>query len=44
MQYDISDQYRIWLASVKGITPKKYKLLMETFADAQSIWDKPEDL
>lgn len=42
MQYEISDQYRIWLASVKGITPKKYKLLMETFADAQSIWDKPE--
>ncbi len=42
MEYEIKEQYRIWLSSVKGITPKKYKLLMETLGDAQPVWDDPE--
>lgn len=42
MQYEIKEQYRIWLASVKGITPKKYKLLIDTLGDAFAVWDNPE--
>ena len=42
MEYEIKEQYRIWLSSVKGITPKKYKFLMETLGDAQPVWDDPE--
>ncbi|MBR3928882.1 MAG: DNA-processing protein DprA [Clostridia bacterium] len=42
MEYEIKEQYRIWLASVRGMTPRKYKLLMETLEDAQAIWDNPD--
>lgn len=42
MEYEIKEQYRIWLACVKGITPKKYKLLMDALGDADVIWDNPE--
>ena len=42
MEYEIKEQYRIWLASVKGITPKKYKLLIDSLGDADAVWDNPE--
>lgn len=42
MEYDIKEQYRIWLSSVKGITPKRYKLLMDALGDAFVVWDNPE--
>lgn len=42
MEYDIKEQYRIWLSSVKGITPRKYKLIMEALGDAQIVWDDPD--
>ena len=42
MEYEIKEQYRIWLSSVKGITPKKYKLLLENLGDVDAIWDNPD--
>ena len=42
MEYEIKEQYRIWLSSVKGITPKKYNLLIDTLGDAQAVWDDPD--
>lgn len=42
MEYEIKEQYRIWLASIKGITPKKYRTLLDSLGDADIVWDNPD--
>lgn len=42
MDYDLHEQYRIWLSTVKGMTPKKYKTLIQNIGDAKTVWDSPE--
>ena len=42
MEYEIKEQYRIWLASIKGITPKKYRILLDSLGDADVVWDSPD--
>ena len=42
MEYELSEQYLIWLSTVKGMTPKKFKTLFQNIGDAKAIWDDPE--
>lgn len=41
MEYELQDQYRIWLSSIPGITARKYHALMERMQDARLIWQDP---
>lgn len=39
MDYNIMDQYWIWLSSVEGIGPKRFYQLLTIYEDPREIWD-----
>lgn len=39
MNYNIMDQYWIWLSSVEGIGPKRFYQLLTIYEDAREVWD-----
>lgn len=39
MNYNIMDQYWIWLSGVEGIGPKRFYQLLTIYGDAREVWD-----
>lgn len=39
MDYDVMEQYWIWLSSVGGIGPKRFYALLSRYQDARAVWD-----
>ena len=43
MEYEAMEQYWVWLASVEGMTPKRFYRLLSHFEDARCVWDNVDD-
>lgn len=41
MDYELYEQYWIWLSSITGMTPRKFYQLIALAGDARAIWDDP---
>ena len=43
MDYGPMEQYYIWMASVEGMTPKRFEHLLTHFNDARCVWERVEE-
>ncbi|MBQ3080068.1 MAG: DNA-processing protein DprA [Clostridia bacterium] len=44
MDYELYEQYWIWLSAVAGMTPKKFYHLISLTGDARAVWDEPQSV
>jgi len=42
VEYELNDQYLIWLSGISGITARKFHMLLSNLGDARAIWQEPE--
>ncbi len=43
MDYELLDQYWIWLSSVRGMTHRRFFMLLKQFETPRNVWENPKD-
>lgn len=41
MEYNLMEQYWLWLSAVPGMSPRRFYALLNACGDARAIWDDP---
>lgn len=41
MEYNLMEQYWLWLSAVPGMSPRRFYALLNACGDARALWDDP---